>query len=103
MSRSSNFRSQRSNRDDQLDEILNPQEFNVTGGRENRFRDNDNDQLNVTIDLTSQSGSVRDWCLREDDGQGIFGLRSMILFLETVGMTYSMVVMDPTPLMVALG
>ena len=54
MSRSSNFRPQRSNRDNQLDEILNPQEFNANGGRENRFRDNDNDQLNVTIDLTSQ-------------------------------------------------
>ena len=72
MSRSSNFRPQRSNRDNQLDEILNPQEFNANGGRENRFRDNDNDQLNVTSDLTSQSGSGRDWCLREDDEQGIF-------------------------------
>ena len=55
MSRSSNFRPQRSNRDDQLDEILNPQEFNVNGGRENRFRDNDNDQLNFMSDLYESS------------------------------------------------
>ena len=72
MPRSSNFRSQRNNRDDQLDDILNPQEFNGNGGRENRFRDDDNDQINFASDGTSQSGSGRDWCLREDGGQGVF-------------------------------
>ena len=71
MPRSSNFRSQRSNRDDQLDEILTPEEFNGNRGRENRLRDDDNDQFNSTTDLTSQSDSGRDWCLKEDDGQGI--------------------------------
>ena len=60
MPRPSNFRPQRSNRDDQLDDILNPQEFKGNGGRENRLRDDDNDQFNFTTDLTSQSGSSRD-------------------------------------------
>ena len=58
MPRSSNFRSQRNNRDDQLDDILNPQEFNGNGGRENRFRDDDNDQINFASDVTSQSGYI---------------------------------------------
>ena len=74
MPRSSNFRSQRSNRDDQLDDILTPEEFNGNRGRENRLRDDDNDQFNSTTDLTSQSDSGRDWCLKEDDGQGMLSV-----------------------------
>ena len=72
MPRPSNFRPQRSNQDVQLDDILNPQELNCNGGRENRSRDDDNDQLNFTIDLSLRGGSGRDLCLRDDDEQGIF-------------------------------
>ena len=67
MPRPSNFRPQRSNQDVQLDDILNPQELNGNGGRENRSRDDDNDQLNFTIDLSLRGGSGRDLCLRDDD------------------------------------